>query len=127
MLGFFFPRVYLSPQSCANPAFFQKSYVERQQRKQLFTRALDCVTVVLSQTSSGTKVSKPNAVKDFSTCAPATTLTTTKRTGQWVGKPLRKAHKLLTHWKFETEEPCNLCPWDLILLSSGYDTPLLLW
>lgn len=82
--------------SGAGAAFFQKSYLERQERKQLFIRALDSVTVVLSQTLLGTKVSKPNAIKDFSTCAPATTLTASKRTGQRVGKLLRKAHKLFT-------------------------------
>lgn len=59
-------------------------------------RAPDGITVVLSQTSFGTNMSKRNAIKDFPAWAPATALTTTERTGQWVGKLLRKAHKLFT-------------------------------
>lgn len=67
-------------------------------------RALDDITVALSQTLSGHKVSSTNSIKAFPACAPVTTLTPMERTGQQVGKLLGKAHKLFIPWKFETEE-----------------------
>lgn len=107
LVFFFFPQGLLKPSNLfqsshtevefcdfgAGAAFLQKSYLEMQQRKLLFVRALVGIAVVLSQTSSGHKTP---ATKDFPACAPVTTSISTERTGQKIEKLLRKAHKLFT-------------------------------